>query len=418
MWRYLAALVLLPLVGVVVLAAAAAQARAAEAESAERAEAAVRALALLDAARSGAEREMMPILSLHVIDDPAAAAALGIPTSLLQAQRSTAMEQAERARELTDEALAQVPAGSIGARAADRAAADLAVLRNLSHSGELDVEEVYIGFLAVSTDLMAAQETAAAAATAEGVPGATLRAIRDVQTVAHLAQSASRQMPLYLGSLFTGGGDTIIGSRTAWQTAWLDYTDAQRQMDSLSQDPLVEQWRETRGSPAVTRVDGVLATGLGAGVARDMEIGDVVTLIFASQERSVLLTELVAAAVSEVQELVSADRERAHDRLQLVFVLGASLLAGSLLGAILLGHSVARALRLLAGQATQISEGSLVEVEVAGPREVRTVSAALGSAVAGLRRIQDQAQGYLLYRPMPAADAGALLRRSQPAGQA
>jgi diguanylate cyclase (GGDEF)-like protein len=74
-----------------------------------------------------------------------------------------------------------------------------------------------------------------------------------------------------------------------------------------------------------------------------------------------------------------------------------------------LGRSVARALRLLAGQATQISEGSLVEVEVAGPREVRTVSAALGAAVAGLRRIQDQAQAVargdlddaLLDQPLP-----------------
>ncbi|TYP87849.1 putative bifunctional diguanylate cyclase/phosphodiesterase [Blastococcus xanthinilyticus] len=409
LWRYLAALVLLPLVGVVVLAAAAAQARHAEAVSAERAEEAVRTLALLDAARSGAEQEMIPILSLRVIDDPAAAAALGIPTMLLQLQRSTATEEAARARALTDAALADIPAGSVGAEAAARAAADLAALRDHSDSGALDVEDMYIRFLAVSNDLMTAQKAAAADATSEGIPAATLHAIRDAQTVAQLVQSASRQMPMYLGSMLSGGGDSVIGSRTAWQTTWLDYTDAQRQMDGLSQPALLDAWRGIQAEPAVVQVDTLLAAGLAAEGAQTMAISDMVTLLFASQERLELLTELVATAVDEAQALVSADRERANDRLQMILVLGGSTLAGSLLGALLLGRSVARALRLLAGQATQISEGSLVEVEVAGPREVRTVSAALGSAVAGLRRIQDQAQAVargdlddaLLDQPLP-----------------
>ncbi|WP_346620321.1 EAL domain-containing protein [Blastococcus montanus] len=409
LWRYLTALVLLPLIGVVVLAAAAAQARAAEAAGAERAEQAVRTLALLDAARSAVEQEMMPVLSLRVIENPAAAAALGLPDFLLQAQRKTAFAEAQRAREVTDLALAMVPAGSVGEDAAERAAEDLAVLRAGSDAGALDVEGVYMEFLTVSNDLMHAEIAAAAAATSQGIPGATLRAIRDVQTIAQLAQSASRQLPLFLGSLLGGGGDELIGSRTAWQTVWLDYLDVRRQMQTLSQESLRVAWDEVRTSSVVSRVEGAMAGGLSGNPVRHLPITELASLLLGGQERNAMLTGLVETAAGEAQALAAADRERANDSLQLVLVLGGGLLAGSLLGAVLLGRSVARALRLLAGQATEISQGSLVEVEVAGPREVRTVSAALGAAVAGLRRIQAQAQAVargdlddaLLDQPLP-----------------
>jgi diguanylate cyclase (GGDEF)-like protein len=409
LWRYLTALVLLPLVGVVVLGTTNALARAAEAASAGRAEDAMRTLALLDRARGGTEQELIPILSLRVIGNPALASALGIPDQLVRAQQAIAVEEAERTRLITDSALSQVPVDSVGGAAAARAATDLADLRDLSDAGAVDIEDIYLRFLAVSTDLMTAQEAAAAAATSEGVPAETLRGIRDVQTVARLSQIASRQMPLYLGSLFVADDQSLIGSRTAWQTAWLDYTDAQRQMRGLSQPSLVAAWEELRASDAVSRLDGLLAAGLDGTDDRQLAIGEMLTLMSASQERGSALAELVGRAVDEAQELVAADRVRANDRLQLILVLGTGLLAGSLVGAAFLGRSVARALRLLAGQATQISEGSLVEVEVDGPREVRTVSVALGSAVAGLRRIQDQAQAVargdldnaLLDQPLP-----------------
>ncbi|MBB3085099.1 hypothetical protein [Geodermatophilus sabuli] len=58
-WLYRTALVLIPVVGVVVLTADIARTRAAEAASAERAEDAVRAVAQLDAARSGVEQEIV-----------------------------------------------------------------------------------------------------------------------------------------------------------------------------------------------------------------------------------------------------------------------------------------------------------------------------------------------------------------------
>ncbi len=142
----------------------------------------------------------------------------------------------------------------------------------------------------------------------------------------------------------------------------------------------------------MTTVESLLAQGLADSEAPAPSVGDIVALLVAGDERGRLFAGLVDTATQEADALVAADRERANGDLQAVLAIGAGLLAASLVGAVVLGRSVSRALGLLAGQATQISEGSLVEVEVAGPREVRTVSAALGSAVAGLRRIQDQAQ--------------------------
>ncbi len=234
LWRYLTALVLLPLVGVVVLATAAAQARADEAASAERAEGAMRTLTLLDTARTGVEQELIPLLALRVMADPSIATSLGIPEELIATQAEGAAAGAERTQRVTDRALARLSAGSIAAAAADRAAADLDELRNGNQDGELEIESVYYRFLTVSTDLMAAQEEVAAAAMAEGVPGATMRAIRDVQTVATLSQLASRQLPLFLGSLFVPSEDGLLGSRAAWQTTWLDYSDTRQQLDRLS----------------------------------------------------------------------------------------------------------------------------------------------------------------------------------------
>ncbi|TKJ20810.1 EAL domain-containing protein [Blastococcus sp. CCUG 61487] len=409
LWRYLTALVLLPMVGVVVLAAAVAQDRAAEAASAEHAEESVRLLGLLDEARSGAEQELIPILSLRVIADDALVAALGIPEPLVEIQQQSAADDAARARQRTDDALARIPAGAPGADSAARAAAALAELRDVSPDGPLNIDDIYLQMLAISTDLMTAQEEVAAIATSEGVPVATLGAIRDVQTIARLTHVASRQMPLYMGSLFVSDAGSVIGSHTAWQTTWLDYQQAQHQMAGLSQPQLRAAWEDVRATPAVVEIEGLLAAGAAGTADGQFAIEQMVRLLVNSQERSALLTGLVDRAVDEAQAIVAQDRQRAVTALNTVLALGALLLAVSLVGALLLGRRVARALRLLAGQATEISQGSLVEVEVDGPREVRTVSAALGAAVAGLRRIQDQAQAVargdlddaLLDQPLP-----------------
>src|SRR4051812_19612986 len=99
LWSYLTALVLIPLIGVGVLTAAVARTRATEADSAARAEEAVRAVGQLDAARSGVEKEIIPVLSLVVFDNPEFAAALGLPSFMISGQKAQVLQgQQRRAR--------------------------------------------------------------------------------------------------------------------------------------------------------------------------------------------------------------------------------------------------------------------------------------------------------------------------------
>ncbi len=119
--------------------------------------------------------------------------------------------------------------------------------------------------------------------------------------------------------------------------------------------------------------------------------------------------DLADAVLRRAQELAALDAQAATDRSTTTLALAGTLVALAAVGAALLARSVGRSLGRLAAQASQVSEGSLVEVESRGPREVRTVGAALGTAVGSLRRIQDQAQAVaegdltnvLLEEPLP-----------------
>jgi diguanylate cyclase (GGDEF)-like protein len=409
LWLYLAALVLIPLIGVIVLTATLVRTRMAEAASAERAEAAVRAVAALDAARSGVELEVIPVLSLAVIADPTIAASMGLGEFLGELQYRQVLTSVRETRAATDRALAQVPTGSVGAAAAAEASAELTILRAQADARELDLVDTYTTYLEISDELTAAQGRAAAAANSEAVPVRTLRATRDVQLVAQLTQAASRQMPLFLGSQLAQFSDvphfselaqfsqfddsgTPIGLREAWEAAWSEYLEAKREMDELSQGTLRTAWDGLRSSSAMADVDGLLDRHAAGSSSEGMSILQLVMLVNQNAAREALMSDLLDSAVADAQALAGADRDQANKLRTTTLDLGIGLLFASVAAALLLGRRVSRSLSLLSGQATQVSEGSLVEVEVAGPREVRTVSTALGSAVASLRRIQDQAE--------------------------
>ena len=409
LWVYLTALVLVPLIGVTVLTVAGVRKQLADEAGAERAEAAVRAVAQLDAARSRVEHEVVPVLSIAVIRNPASAAALGL-SALLGADRlQNTFDSVAETRAATDRALALVPPDSEGAEAAAEAVEALEEVRGLADVGGAALADIYTAYLQISQQLTIAQRQAAAAANAADAPLVTLRAARDVELVAQVAQSASRQMPLFVGSQlarfahldqfaqfstpFQVGEDGVpVGLRDAWANAWIAYTDAVGEMDELSQASLRSGWGRVHRSAPMTDVDGVLSRYAGAAQVPALSMMQLLQVLAQDRERDALLGDLLTTAVDEAQALAAADRARAEDRRTTTLLLGLAVLLVSVLGAGALGRSVSRSLRLLSGQATRVSEGSLVEVEVGGPREVRTVSAALGAAVGSLRRIQAQAQ--------------------------
>ncbi|MGY1841559.1 MULTISPECIES: EAL domain-containing protein [unclassified Modestobacter] len=388
---HLTALVAVPLVGVAVLTAATTRKSISEAASAARAEAAVGALAHLDTARSSVEQEILPTLALAVIDRPGTATELGLSAALLAQQRAMALETLRTARETTDQALAETARGRYGSGAAVRVRAHLTTLRQRADAFTVSVEGIYLGYLAISNDLVQAQRSVAAAASTEGLPARTHQAIHDVQVVAQLATTASRQTPLYLGAVF-GESGTLIGSQLAWETGWLAYHDALEQMAGLSQPALQAAWQEVRRAEVTATLDRLLGPAPAGGRPPAVDLARMVTLLSQSSQRDGLLSGLVHTAADAARASAAADRDQAVDRRNRTLVGGLFVVLFSLLSVVVVGRAVARSLRVLAGQAGHVSDGALVEVEVAGPREVRTVSTALASAVASLRRVQEQAR--------------------------
>jgi len=389
LWTYLAALVLIPALGVAVLTAVLVRSAVAEAATASRAEASVRAVAQLDAARSSVQHEVLPVLSIAALSDPATIAALGLPASVQAGQQAQSTAAVQQTRDATDAALGQVPAGAVGATVAEQAAADLVTLRAEADAQTLAASEVYARYLAISADLTEAQAQAAAAATAEKVPPHTAATIRDVQVVAELVQTASQQLPVFLGTQFTISGASLTG-RDTWLDAWQQYLDAQRDMSAVSAD-LRSAWADVQSSAAVAAVDDVLtAQAEGTGAER-VPVLQIVALVAGSSTRDEAFAGLVGEAADAAEAAAVGDRDDANGRRDRTLAAGLGLLLLSAVGALATGRRVARSLRLLADQADEVRKGSLVEVRATGPREVRTVSTALDSTVASLRRIQAQA---------------------------
>ncbi|WP_369137501.1 putative bifunctional diguanylate cyclase/phosphodiesterase [Modestobacter versicolor] len=404
LWAYLTALVLVPLIGVGVLTWGIVRLRTEEAASAVRAAAAVHAVAMLDAVRSSVEEEVVPALSLAVLDTTDAP---GRTPAVDAADRLQAEVAFGRAQRTTDRALALLSAGSAGAAAGDRAAGHLATVREQVAAAGLGVVDAYVTYLDVIKGLMNAERAAAAAANAEEAPLATSQATRDVELVAALTQRAGQVVPLFLSAQLAGG-NPVGYAALSWENAWVDYVSAYRQLDELSQSDLRVAWASGRASPTFTAVDEVLTRYAGDGVTA-MPVEEALELVRAHVARSSLLADVLDVAVDDAQALAAADHRAADAGRATALALGAGLLLLSVAGAFLLGRTVSRSLGLLAGQAEQVSRGSLVDVEVDGPWEVRTVSAALGAAVASLRRIQDQARAVahgdlsnaLLDQPLP-----------------
>jgi diguanylate cyclase (GGDEF)-like protein len=389
LWAHLSALVLVPTIGVAALTTVLVQGAVTEAATATGAESAVRAVAQLDAARSSVEHEIIPVLSIAVLRDPGAVALTGLPSFLVAAQLADAEKGLAQAQQVTDGALASLPAGSVGAEVAERATAQLAAVRTGSAGQQASPQDTYTQYLAVSDMLMAAQRDAASAAGGEEVSAETNLATHDVELVARLARTASRAIPLFLSTQTTLSGTD--GPALDWRAAWRTYTDARSQMDELAQPALQAAWDGVRTSDALTSVDDVLAAQADDVTAAPISILQVAALVSHTNDRDAALTGLLQTAVDGAQAAAAADHEAADDRRDRTLLAALGVLFAATLGAALTGRSISRSLRVLAGQADQVSRGELVEVEGGGPREVRTVSTALGSAVASLRRIQAQA---------------------------
>src|SRR3712207_3698 len=160
LWLYLTALVFVPLLGVAGLTTVMVRSVVVDADSAARAAAAVGAVAQLDAVRSGVEHEMIPSLSLTVIDDPASAAELGVPVAQVAPRRQLALARAQRSRAGPEALLRSTPGDPAGSFALGVAARAVAEVRAHVGGHDLRVDLLYDRCLALLDELGSAQQEA------------------------------------------------------------------------------------------------------------------------------------------------------------------------------------------------------------------------------------------------------------------
>lgn len=387
LWLYLTALVLVPLLGVIALTGSIVRTAVREADSAARSEAAIGALARLHAARSAVIREIVPTLTTVIIDSPDSASIVGADSDVLSGLREPATKLLRDTREATDEALEDIGADPLAAAGSAAAVRRIGWVRAAADSGPDDIAALYYDFLALADDLATAQARAARAAGAEQAPVATTAATRDVQLIADFATVAGRLVPEFIGTQLVGvaGVDAM-----AWEEDWGTYLHAKQNLAELSQPALTARWQSLASAPETSAIDGVLAEHAG-GSAPTLSVDQLIALVQQATARDAALNDFLDGAVDQAQDLSTADREAATGRRDLLLAVGVMLVLASLAGAVLVGRGVSRALGRLADQAEQISQGKLVDITRSGPREARTVSAALATTVAGLRRIQAQA---------------------------
>ncbi len=387
LWAYLTALVLVPLLGVVALTGAIVRIAVDEAGSAARSEAAIGALARLHAARSAVIREVVPTLTLVIIDSPDSAAILGTDADVVTGLRDGARALLRETRAVTDEAFDEIGGDAITAGGAAAALRRIEWVRAAADGTGASPATLYDDFLALADDLAAAQGRAARAAGAEQAPVATTAATHDVQLVADFATVAARLVPEFIGTQLVGVGDV---DRAAWRADWEVYQHAKQDLAELSEPSLAARSQELASAPETSTIDAVVADHVD-GRAATLSVPQLISLVRQATARDAAFTGLLHSAVHRAQDLSAADREAATGRRNVLLSVALGLVLASLAGAVLVGRGVAGALGRLAHQAAQISQGQLVDITSSGPREARTVSAALAATVAGLRRIQAQA---------------------------
>ena len=384
---YVTALVLVPMLGVLALVGVTLHAAIGTSDSAAAASRSVATVILLERVQSSIEQEVIPVLTVAGLHSPELVARLGIPPDFLASARTQANVALQTARTSTDQTLSAVPADSEAAPSVAAVRSALQPLRSSDVSERTfnELLDTYQGYQRLSSDVARERQLAEDSARDEDVSGATRSAIDDVAKLSRFGQAASVEIPLFFLSSDFGGTNA-----SPWLAAHAEYRAAVTGLDTLSQSEVRSAWARISSAGPVRLVAGSLEGQTLPGAA-PLSLLQQQELAGESQDRNTLLSDLLNVAVGRAEALAIGDRRDAQTQTTraILLALGQALVTAAVVGVV--WRSLSRSLHRLAGRAQDVSRGTLVDVEVDGPREVRTVSAALRSTVASLRRIQDQA---------------------------
>jgi diguanylate cyclase (GGDEF)-like protein len=405
----LLALVLLPLLAVGGMTLSSVLSRSTAAEAAGKAEHAVRLAGELSAARSGIVQEVVPSFSLVLVEDNALAAEFGVDGSSRQLLRASTPAQISTARAAADAALDALAADPRGRQLAARARAAVGALRAATAAGSTDLSSLYRGYTDIATTLTRAETKAVAAAIAEGLEPAAVRAVTDLQQVSSLTQAGKSQLPMFLGTRLAASG-SVETDRVDWLMQWGIYRGVAMLMPTVHSPELRNAWAVALHDASVRAMEEVIDKAAAAAEdASKLSMDQLLEFSSNNMARDKVLDGLLRVAVDQAVDATAQQRMHALSELRWLLAVGVGLLVLALVLVLVVARSVTKPLQRLAEDATRVSEGRLEDIDESGPREVRTVARALAATVASLRRVQGQAEAVatgeldspLLHEPLP-----------------
>jgi diguanylate cyclase (GGDEF)-like protein len=400
-------LTLLPLVAAVVMGGVSVVSANRSAAQALQAQRLVAVVELLDTARRAADIELLPTMLLELLQNEQHAAKVGFPLARLAVLRSTQPAIIGSARRSTDRALdaaasadgtAELKVILAGARRS------LRVVRSAADAGAAPLQVVADDYSAISSVLAFAERRASAQAVSAGLSTRSVAALQDLDQVLQLSETASRQLVELFASRVLPE-PAASDARRHWVSAWGAYSELVGRSGGFSTAAMRPVWSTFQNTAEITAFSALLDRQALESHLDVLETGALPGLASRSGHRDEALGIVLDDAVTAVTASARADRAAAVARERLTIVVCLVLLTLSLLDAGLVARWLAASMRSLAASAQKVSLGHLVDVEPHGPRELRTAAQALSSAVAGLRRVQEQA------RAVVAGDMEAALRQ-------
>ncbi len=387
-------LLAVPLLGVGVLATADFSEGLGQARAAGHAEQAVRLVRGLSAARSALGREIVPGFARALQREPGLGPAVGLSPSALTGVLAGSLGDVAAARHATDVALDLLPATA--GLAVPRARSSVRSLRDTTDTIGTHLDRfgvAYFGYASLSNSLATAQNDAIAKAVIAGLTPDGVAAVRDVQQVAVLVEVAGRQVSEYQAAYATAPARRPDALRR-WLADWGGYTTLVKQIEGQAAPAVRAALQSAQASPAAREFDKNMRGAIDITVAgvRKLPIAGLVQFTQTGLDNDVVLAAVLSRSIEVASAATSRQHAAAVHSVRSTVVLTALLLLSGCGAALLVSRTVSRPLRRLADQAALVSEGQLVSVRAAGPREVRTLARALAATVESLRRVQHQAE--------------------------
>jgi diguanylate cyclase (GGDEF)-like protein len=412
---YLTALVLVPLIGLLGFAAYEAHDQLGRAAQARRVEEVIHRAEQFAQARADLQQEVLPALARSFVKNPRLFS--GVPQLTKNLTELGLAGDVAKLRAATDVTLARLAADSPTGREARRVQV---LLRTARH--EVDDPALLEAGFASMADTLSALDSAEAAeinrAHTLGVDHTTTQRLADVQLVAELARMQDVEMPDVAAiqfsvrskiphlwrTLVTDWGHAVSAATAVRQSASPDVAAAVAQASRPSADSLVD-------------LDEAIANY--ATYRTPLPLTEVALLYSASQSRSAAMYGVLLQATAKVGASARAQRAAADRGAVAIAAIVAVILLLCGAGAIAVRRAIAKPIEELADEATMVSEGTLTDVSIDGPAEVRTAARGLAAAVENLRKIEAQAAAVaagdlssdIVREPLP-GPLGAVMHRS------